>query len=141
MGRRYDGRDQAVMQEQIQRSRDFIDTELERRFPNHINWFHVNFQGLHYHFYTNRNRAERPARLTIDFAVREVRDELFHLELDRQDQLQEYFMPDGTLAARIQVFNMRIELEDMPPVQVIYRHLLHFGHRQPQFANIIVVLE
>ena len=140
MGRRYDGRDQAVMQEQIQRSRDYIDRELARQFPNHINWFHVVHRGNNYHFYAFR-RNDRPTSLTVDLAVREVRDELFEIQHEGQDASIEFVMPDGFLAARVQIFRRRLELENLPAVQLIYNHLLYFGYEQPQFCNVIVVLE
>ena len=76
----------------------------------------------------------------MDLAVREVRDELFEIEHLGQDDLREFPMPDGSLAARVQVFNMNLDLEGMPPVIRVYKHWLHYGFEHAQFANVLVVL-
>ena len=139
MGRRYNGPEQAAMLANIENSREFIDHDIARRFPNHENWFHVNHRGLHYHFYYNQMDI-RPTQLQIDLAVREIRDELFDIENEGQDELREFRLPDGSLAARVQVFDIDIDLEDMPAVTRIYKHWLHYGFERPQFANVLVVL-
>ena len=139
MGRRYNGPDEAAMVANIENSREFIDMDIARLFPNHINWFHVNFQGLHYHFYSSNN-DNRPTRLQISLAVREVRDELFEIEHVQQDELRVFSMPDGSISARVQIFNLNIDLEGMPPVTRVYKHWLYYGWDHPQFANVLVVL-
>ena len=74
-------------------------------------------------------------------STRIVRDELFDIEHEGQDALVQFFIPNGELAARIQIFNRAIELENMPNVVRIYKQWLHFGHQHPQFANVLIVLE
>ena len=139
MGRRFNGPEQAAMLAGIENSREFIDTDIARRSPGHVNWFHINHQGIHYHFY-NRNNDNRPTRLQIDMAVREIRDVLFDIQHEGQDELREFTMPDGSLAARVQIFNIEIDLEGMPPVSRIYKHWLHYGFDHPQFANVLIIL-
>ena len=140
MGQRYHGPNQAAMLALIENSRNFIDNDIAHRYPGHHNWFHMNFQGLHYHFYALQNAHALPTRLTMNLAVHQIRDELFDIQHDRQDDLREYFMPDGSLAARTQIFNLELDLENMPPTTRIYKHWLHFGFEHPQFANILIVL-
>ena len=138
MGRRYNGPEQAAMLANIENSREFIDNDIASRFPNHVNWFHVNHRGLHYHFYNNN--GDLPTPIQMDLAVRDVRDELFEIEHEGQTELREFPMPDGSLAARVQIFDINIILEGMPPVSRIYKHWLHYGFEHAQFANVIVVL-
>ena len=141
MGRRYNGRDQAIMDEQINLSRTFIDGELERLYPNHINWFHIVYRGNFYHFYALRDhQANRPSRLTINLAANQVHTELSEIQYEGQDNLVQFFMPDGSLAARIQIFNVELDLENMPNVTRIYNHFLYYGFEQPQFCNVMVIL-
>ena len=140
MGQRYHGPNQAAMLALVENSREFIDHDILQRYPLHNNWFHMNFQGLHYHFYATRNAHALPSRLIMSLAVHQIRDELFAIENDHQDDLREYFMPDGSLAARTQIFNLELDLEEMPPTTRIYKHWLYFGHEHPQFANVLIIL-
>ena len=145
MGQRYQGPNQALMLALIEQSREFIDRDITLNYPNHLNWVHLNHQGLHYHFYARNNfqliNNQLPQRVILDLAVRQVRDEIFLLQHDGQDELREFRMPDGSLAARVQIFDLNIDLEEMPPIVRIYKHWLHFGFEQPQFANVLSILE
>ena len=140
MGQRYQGNDPVHMAEQIQLSRDFIDNEIEQFYPAHINWFHMAHRGIFYHFYARGPNPRPPRRLDADVSVRIVRDELFDIEVEGQDRLVQFWTPDNEIAARIQVFNVDLELENMPAVVRIYKHWLHFGHNHPQFANVLIIL-
>ena len=141
MGRRYNGRDQAVMMDQINNSRVYIDNDLNRLYPGHINWFHIVYRGNNYHFYASRDHQEnRPSRLTINLAANQVHNELFEIQHEGQDNHIQFFMPDGFLAARIQIFDLELDLENMPNVTRIYNHLLYYGYEQPQFCNVMVIL-
>ena len=141
MGQRYRGEHHEIMAEQIQLSRDYIDNEIAQLYPAHINWFHMAHRGIFYHFYArNHNNLQPPVQIDADVSVRIVRDELFDIEMDGQDALAEFFGHNNEIAARIQVFNVDLELENMPAVVRIYKHWLYFGHRHPQFANVIIIL-
>ena len=141
MDRPFNGRDRAIMEEQVNLSRVFIDNELVRLYPNHVNWFHMHYRGDYYHFYVHRNQqANRPPRLTMNLAVNAVHNELFEIQEEGQDVLMQYFMPDGSLAARIQMFQMNLDLENMPNVQRIYKHWLFYGFEHPQISNTMVIL-
>ena len=140
MGQRYRGDDPVIMAEQIQLSRDFIDNEIAQFYPAHINWFHMAHQGIFYHFYAQGPNIRPPRQIDADVSVRIVRDELFNIELEGQDRLVRFLTHNDELAARIQVFNVELELENMPAAVRIYKHWLYFGHNQPQFANVIVIL-
>ena len=141
MGQRYQGRNPELMAALIEESRNFIDHDIIALYPNHHNWFHFNLGGIHYHFYADRGLdINNYTRLQLSLAVRSVRNELEHIELEGQDDLREYVMPNGSLAARIQIFNREIDLEDMPPAVRFYKHWLFFGHEHPQFANVLVII-
>ena len=140
MGQRYRGPHQIEMENQIDFSRNYIDGEIRRLFPNHSNWFHLVHRGNFYHFYiAHVENRQPPHRFDIDISVRNVEDFLF--EAEGQDQLLTYHIADGQLAARIQIFVQNIELENMPQVVRIYRHFLHYGWYHPQFANILIILD
>ena len=140
MGQRYRGPHQFDMNNQIELSRNYIDGEIRRLYPHHSNWFHLVHRGNFYHFYIGHvENRQPPARDDIDISVRNVEDFLF--ETEGQDQLLTFHIRDGQIAARIQIFNQNIELENMPQVVRTYRHLLHYGWRLPQFANILVILD
>lgn len=138
MGQRYRGNDPVQMAEQIQLSRDFIDNEIAQFYPAHINWFHMAHRGIFYHFYAQGPNLRPPRNIDADVSVRIVRDELF--EIEGHDRLVQFFTPNNELASRIQVFNVDLELENMPAVNRIYQHWLHFGHEHPQFVNVILIL-
>ena len=142
MGRRYNGRDQAIMMEQIELSRAYIDNELQRVFPHHTNWFHIVYRGDNYHFYAHQDHQQnRPSRLTINLAANQIHDEMFEVPHERNHNEVQYFMPDGSLAARVQIVQMNLDLENMPNVTKIYNHFLYFGYDQPQFNNKMIILE
>ena len=142
MGQRYRGEHLEAMAAQIQLSRDFIDNEITQLFPNHSNWFHVSHHGIFYHFYRAHAENLRPPEfIDIDVSVRIIRDELFEIEVLGQDNLVQFTIPNGEIAARVQVFNRIIELENIPSTVRIYKHWHHFGQRHPQFANVLIVLE
>ena len=140
MGQRYQGNDPVHMDEQIQLSRDFIDNEIAQFYPAHLNWFHMAHRGIFYHFYALGPNLRPPRNIDADVSVRIVRDELWNIEVEGQDRLVQFFTPNNELAARIQVFNVDLELENMPAVTRIYKHWLHFGHNNPQFANVLIIL-
>ena len=141
MGQRYRGNDPVRMDEQIQLSRNFIDNEIAQFYPAHNNWFHMAHRGIFYHFYARGPNLRPPRNIDADVSVRIVRDELFNIELEGQDRLVQFLTPNNELAARIQVFNVDLELENMPAAVRIYKHWLHFGHQHPQFANVLIILE
>ena len=127
---------------QLQNTRDHIDQELHRNYPNHRNWFHLIHQGISYHFYIDNIENRRiPAQIDIDVSVRIVRDEIFELEIEPEHHVTSFAIPNGQLAARVQNFEVTFELENMPSVQYIYKHWLHHGDIRPQFANVLVILE
>ena len=97
-------------------------------------------QGIFYHFYAQRNNPRPPARIDADVSVRIVRDELFELELNGQDRLVQFIAHENEIAAQIQVFNVELELENMPRAVRIYKQWLYFGHEHPQFANVFIML-
>ena len=140
MGHRYRGEHPIVMAEQIQLSRDFIDHEIAQFFPAHFNWFHMNHRGLFYHFYAHGNNLRPPAQIDANVSVRIVRDELFDIEINGPDRLVQFTGHDNEIAARVQVFNVELELENMPAAVRIYKHLLYYGHEHPQFANVFIIL-
>ena len=126
MGRRYSGPDQELMTRLVEQSRTFIDNELDQHFPDHINRFHIIHQGLNYQFYFNRNHNYRdPSTVTINMAVRQLRDEIFEIQHDGQDYLAQFVMPDGYFAATVKTFIVNIDLEDMPSVTRIYKQYLY----------------
>ena len=142
MGQRYRGDEPVLMQEQVELSRRFIDNEIERLFPGHSNWVHILHRGNMYHFYRNNaENVELPLRLDLEVSVRIIRDFLFELEPDQQDQLAEFSLLNGEMAARVQVHITDIDLENMPRAIRIFQHWLHFGFEHPQFNNNIIVLE
>ena len=141
MGQRYRGPHQEAMAAQLQEARDYIDNQMARDFPNHRNWFHLIHRGISYHFYIdNVENQPDPAHLDVQVSVRIVRDELFDIELDDHHPNVRFNIPNGETAARVQTFDVQFELENIPAVQRIYKHWLHFGHEHPQFANVIIVL-
>lgn len=142
MGQVYRGEHQAAMLEQLQRARDHIDQSILENYPNHSNWFHTIHRGISYHFYMHdTENLPFPAWLDIDVSVRIVRDELFESEVEDHTPAVHFRIPNGDLAARVQEFRMNFDLENMPSVVRIYKHWLHHGFNQPQFANVLVILQ
>ena len=142
MGQRYRGPHQEAMENQLQEARNFIENQLAQGFPNHSNWFHLIHRGISYHFYiANAANQPIPEQLDIDVSVRIIRDELFEIELEDQHPNVRFNIPNGETAARVQIFDVNFELENIPAVHRIYKHWLHFGHEHPQFANVIIILE
>ena len=130
------------MQEQVVLSRRFMDNEIARLYPGHTSWVHILHRGNMYHFY--RNNAENiapPEQIDLAVSVRIIRDELFELDPDQQDQLVEFALNNGEIAARIQIHITDIDLENMPRAIRIYQHWLYFGFEHPQFNNNLIILE
>ena len=141
MGRRYRGIHQAEMAGQIELSRQYIENEIRRDFPNHNDWFHITHRGIQYNFYiANIENVPVPVHLDIDASVRILGDELLAIENEGQDALLQFFISDGDTAARIQIFNVEWELVSMPRTRRIYKHWLFYGNRHPQFAVVYVIL-
>ena len=103
---------------------------------------HAEHRGDFYHFYA-RDFENRPipSHRDVDRAVRLLRNLLFDIEDQGQDELALFQIENDEIAAKIQVFIREVELENMPNVVRIYKHWLYFGHTHAQFANILIVLD
>ena len=128
---------QAVL-DQMQNARDFVTQDIDRRYPNVVNIVHANHRGLNYHFYGPRN-LPRPSHITVDLAVRSVRDEIE--PFDHHDQAFHFRIPDGSIAASVTIFESGIDLENFGRTVRIYCTWLYFGALHPQHCNVMVVLE
>ena len=123
MGQHYRGEYPILMQEQVELSRRYVDNEIERLFPGHSSWVHIPHRGNMYHFYRhNGNDIAFPRQIDLEVSVRIIRDELFELEPDQQDQLVEFGLANGDIAARVQVHLTDIDLENMPRAIRIFQH-------------------
>lgn len=142
MGQRYRGPHQAAMMEQIQQSRNHIRDIFDQRYPNHRQWFHLTHRGTCYNFYINdiENR-QLPQQIDWEVSVRIIRDELFDLETEHPNQGVIFAIPNGDTAARVQTFEVNLELENVPSAVCIHKHWLYYGHEHPQFSNVVVILE
>ena len=131
------------VQERMEEARQYVNSEVARRYPQHFNLVHARHRGIFYHFYRNSSSTlPRPNHETVDLACRKLHDELEDLFEDQSIPSVDIRCQDGSLAARIQIVNRAIPLENNFQTAVrIYKNWLYYNERHPQFANVTIILE
>ena len=130
------------VQERMEEARQYVNAEMDRHYPGYINLVHARHRGIFYHFYRAPNsQLPRPTHNTIDLACQRLHDELDDLLDGPNVPSMDFRCRDGSLAARIQVSNTRIQFEDFQTAIRIYKNWLYYNQRHPQYANVTVVLE
>ena len=122
-----------------------FDRILLREFPDHRHHCHIMHRGITYEFHNHRtviSGAPIPNG-SIDMSARIIRDDLFERDDDVQDQLYQFHLRDGSLAVKLQVFNLNppLGLEDLPPATRIFRRFYYYRSEHPIHATVTVVTQ
>lgn len=127
-----------------QEANTYLNNVLRRNFPDYMDHCHYMLGGITYNFYSHRTVVNTPIQNgSVDSSVREVRDDLFEREDDEQDQLFRFHLRDGSLAVRIQVFNLTepLGLIDMPAAIRLYRTFYYYRTEHPIHATVTIVTQ
>ena len=123
----------------------YLNQLLRRDFPDHQNHCHLMHRGITYNFYSHHSVASPdllPDR-SADWSARIIRDELEDREEEDESQLFQFHLRDGSLAVKIQVYNLDepVGLQDLPAATRLYRALYYYRHDQPVHATVTVVTQ
>jgi len=115
---------------------------LRRDYPDHLDHGHIMHRGITYEFYSHRSVVNAPNN-SYDLSARIIRDDLFERDDDAQDQLFQFHLRDGSLAVKLQVFNLTepVGLQDLPPATRLYRRFYYYRSDQPIHATVTVVTQ
>lgn len=132
------------IQQSHREANTYLGNLLQRDFPDHSDHCHIMHRGITYNFYSHRTvvNAPLPDR-AVDLSARVVRDDLFERDDDAQDQLFQFHLPDGSLAVKIQVFQLTepLGLVDLPPATRIFRTFYYYRSEHPVHATVTVVTQ
>ena len=130
------------VQERMEEARQYVNNEMDRHFNGYINLVHARHRGIFYHFYRSPVPAlPRPDHNTVDLACRRLHDELDDLLTEPTVLSVDFRCRDGSMAARVQILDTRLQLEGFQTVVRVYKNWLYYNERHPQYANVTVVLE
>lgn len=127
-----------------QEANAYLENSLRRQYPDHMDHCHLMHGGITYNFYSHRSVVNTPLQnRSADLSVRIIRDDLFDRDDDVQDQLFRFHLRDGSLAVKIQVFNITepLGLVDMPAAIRLYRTFYYYRSEHPIHATVTVVTQ
>ena len=87
-------------------------------FPHHQDHCHLMHRGITYNFHSHRSvvTGNLLPPVSADMSARIIRDEVEDREEENESQLFQFHLRDGSLAVKIQVYNLNepVGLQDLP---------------------------
>ena len=97
-------------------------------------------RGITYNFHSHRSvvTGNLLPPVSADMSARIIRDEVEDREEENESQLFQFHLRDGSLAVKIQVYNLNepVGLQDLPAATRLYRALYYYRSGQPIHATV-----